>query len=381
MKLEPPRAQAGRLLADPAVRDVGRVAIVHYWLIAMRGGERVLERMLRLFPDADIFTHVHAPSQVSDAINAHRIKTTFIQSLPFSRKYYQYYLPLMPMALEQLDLRGYDLVISSESGPAKGIIADPDALHLCYCHSPMRYLWDHYHLYRKDANWLTRMAMPLLYHPLRNWDTISGARIDKVVANSSFIRRRIRKAWGRDSTVIHPPVAVDEYAPSTQVSDRYLWVGQMVPYKRPDLAVEAFNRSGRPLLMVGDGPLRKRLQAIAGPNITIVPHLSFADLKRAYATARALVFTPEEDFGMIPVEVLASGRPVLGFGRGGILDTVNPGRTGIFFPEQDAAALVRGIEEMEDWLPTFEPDEALAAAREFRPEMFDAKLLAEVADR
>jgi glycosyltransferase involved in cell wall biosynthesis len=355
------------------------VAIVHYWLVAMRGGERVLERLLSLFPQADIFTHVHAPRNISAQINACPIRTTFIQSLPFAQRFYQYYLPLMPMALEQLDLRGYDLVISSESGPAKGVITDPGALHLCYCHSPMRYLWDHYHLYRAQANPLARLAMPMLYHALRKWDTTSSLRVDKVVANSSFIRQRIRKSWGRDASVIHPPVDVDGFAIAPTVGDQYLWVGQMVPYKRPDLAVEAFNRTGRPLLMVGDGPMRRKLEAIAGPNVTIIPRLDFASLKQAYASARALVFTAEEDFGIIPVEVLASGRPVLGYGKGGIIDTVDPGRTGIFFARQEVDDLVRGIEEMDDWLPGFEPDAAVASAQRFRPELFDARIMAEVA--
>lgn len=378
MNFDPQGAQRAGLLTDGS-QDFGRVAIVHYWLVAMRGGERVLERLLRLFPQADIFTHVHVPGKTSALINSRPIKTSFIQSLPFAERFYQYYLPLMPMALEQLDLRGYDLVISSESGPAKGVITDPGALHLCYCHSPMRYLWDHYQVYKAQANPLARLAMPFLYHSLRQWDTTSSARIDKVVANSSFIRQRIRKAWGRDATVIHPPVDVDEFAIAPVVGDQYLWVGQMVPYKRPDLAVEAFNRTGRPLLMVGDGPMRRKLESIARPNITIVPRLDFTALKQAYATARALVFTAEEDFGIIPVEVLASGRPVLGYGKGGITDTVDPGRTGIFFAQQDADALVRGIEEMDDWLPGFEPEEAVLRAQRFRPELFDAKLLAEVA--
>lgn len=351
-----------------------RVAIVHYWLVAMRGGERVVERLLDLYPGADLFTHVHDPSAMSAKIRAANVQTSFIDRLPFSRKLYQYYLPLMPMALEHLDLTAYDLVISSESGPAKGVITNPSALSVCYCHSPMRYLWDHYHLYRKDANPLARAAMPWLYHRLRQWDTASTARVDRFAANSHFIRDRIRKSWRRDAEVIHPPVDVDLFSPSDTIDDAYLWVGQMVPYKRPDLAVDAFTRTGQPLVMVGDGAMRRKLEARAGPNVTFIPRLGFDALRRAYARARALVFTAEEDFGIVPVEAIASGRPVLAYGRGGARDTVIPGVTGQFFDDQDVESLIDGIAALERWLPDFDPAAAIVSARRFAPEQFDGKM-------
>ena len=351
-----------------------RVAIVHYWLVAMRGGERVVERLLDLYPGADLYTHVHDPAAMSATIRAANVRTTFINRLPLARRLYQYYLPLMPLALEQLDLTGYDLVISSESGPAKGGITNPSALNLCYCHSPMRYLWDHYHLYRKDANPLARAAMPWLYHRLRQWDTASTARVDRFAANSSFIRDRIRKNWRREAEVIHPPVEVDLFTPSDTIDDAYLWVGQMVPYKRPDLAVDAFTRTGKPLIMVGDGAMRRKLEARAGPNITFIPRLGFDALRRAYARARALVFTAEEDFGIVPVEAIASGRPVLAYGRGGVRDSVVPGLSGQFFDDQDVDSLIDGIAELERWLPDFDPAAAVASARRFAPERFDEKM-------
>ena len=351
-----------------------RVAIVHYWLVAMRGGERVVERLLDLYPGADLYTHVHDPAAMSATIRAANVRTTFIDRLPLARRLYQYYLPLMPMALEQLDLTGYDLVISSESGPAKGVITNPSALNLCYCHSPMRYLWDHYHLYRKDANPLARAAMPWLYHRLRQWDTASTARVDRFAANSSFIRDRIRKNWRREAEVIHPPVEVDLFTPSDTIDDAYLWVGQMVPYKRPDLAVDAFTRTGKPLIMVGDGAMRRKLEARAGPNITFIPRLGFDALRRAYARARALVFTAEEDFGIVPVEAIASGRPVLAYGRGGVRDSVIPGLSGQFFDDQDVESLIDGIAELERWLPDFDSAAAVASARRFAPERFDEKM-------
>ena len=341
----------------------------------MRGGERVVERLLHLFPDADIFTNVYDPSKMSATLNRAPIKAGFVNRLPFANRFYQYYLPLMPMALEGLDLTAYDLVISSESGPAKGVITRPDATHLCYCHSPMRYLWDHYHQYRAEAPSLARRAMPLMYHRLRQWDVSSSARVDRFVANSSFIQQRIRKVWRRESDVIHPPVETGLFSPTDEVSDSYLWVGQMVPYKRPDLAVEAFNANGLPLTMVGTGSMLKRLRAMAKPNITFIDHLDFASLRAAYANARAFIMTAEEDFGITPVESMASGRPVVAFGRGGAKDSVVPGRTGLFFDRQEPEALIDAVEQMERFLPDFNPEWAVQQASKFAPEQFDRKFL------
>lgn len=352
-----------------------RVAIVHYWLVGMRGGERVLERLLRLFPEADLFTHVLVPEAVSEEIRSRKVTTSFIQKLPGARRHYQKYLPLMPMALEQFDLRGYDLVISSEAGPAKGVLAPPDALHLCYCHSPMRYLWDCYPDYAASAGRLTRTGMAWLFPLLRTWDTASAARVDRVVANSTFIQRRIRRSWGRDAEVVHPPVDVSLFHRESAPGARYLWVGQMTAYKRADLAVDAFNELGLPLLMVGDGELAAKVRRRAGPNIEIVPKLGFAALRRAYAECRALIFTAEEDFGIIPVEAMASARPVLAYGRGGVLDTVLPGETGLFFEQQTADSLVEGVRALEAWLPHFDPDRAVAQAGRFAPERFDRGIL------
>jgi len=364
--------------ADPR-RQFRRVAIIHYWLVTMRGGERVLERLLALFPEADIFTHVYDPSAVSDTIRARTVTTSFIQRLPGARKHYQSYLPLMPMALEHLDLRGYDLVISSESGPAKGVIAGPDALHLCYVHSPMRYLWDHYHDYRDATGPINKLLMPVLCHGLRKWDTSSSARVDRFLANSRFIQGRIAKAWRRPADVVHPPVDGTLFTPTADVSREYLWVGQLVPYKRADLAIDAFNRLGMPLTVVGDGPMAAQLRKLAGPTVRIIPRMSFDQLRAAYARCRALVFTAEEDFGIVPVEVMASGRPVVALGRGGALDSVVPGRTGVFFAEQTVDALVEAVEAMEAWLPAFDPQESVKRARAFAPEVFDRGILAGLA--
>lgn len=355
-----------------------RVALIHYWLVGMRGGERVLERIARLYPEADIFTHVVDPNAISAELASRQIKTSFIARLPRATRMYQSYLPLMPMALEQLDLRGYDLVISSESGPAKGVIAPPDALHICYCHSPMRYLWDHYHPYRESAGRLSRTMMPVLCHYLRNWDATSARRVDSFLANSRFIQHRIKRAWGMDAEIVHPPVPVDLYSRSAEVTQRYLWVGQMIPYKRPDLAVDAFTQLGLPLLMVGEGDLAPELRKRAGPNIEFISKLPFDKLRQCYAESRALIFTAEEDFGIVPVEANAAGRPVIAYGRGGVLDSIINERTGLFYREQSVEALIEAVQRFEAWLPHFDPAAAIDNVRRFAPEHFDRAFLAAV---
>lgn len=336
-----------------------KVALIHYWALGMRGGERVLEAVCRMYPHADIFMHVADESRLSSTIVRHRIRKTFISRLPFANRAYQRYLPLMPLALEMLDLTDYDLVISFEAGPAKGVIVRPDALHLCYAHSPMRYIWDQFFVYRRNAGRLTRALMGPIAHYLRLWDVTSAARVDRFVANSSFVAQRIGKYYRRDATVIYPPVSVEEFspAPPEQVSDHYLWVGELVSYKRPDLAIDAFSRNGRKLLVVGDGPERKRLEASAGANISFVGKLSFGELKKTMATCRALIFPGQEDFGIIPVEVQASGRPVIALGAGGALETVIDGETGVLFAQSTVAGLQSAIERFEaaTW------DEAAAA--------------------
>lgn len=366
---------APAVVRNPVPFSAPRVALVHYWLVTLRGGERVLERMLKLYPGADIFTHVYNPAAMSRTIREANVHTSFISRLPYSQRFYKHYLPLMPYALEHFDLTGYDLVISSESGPAKGVITHPDSLHACYCHSPMRYLWDHFHQYRTESGPLVRLATSATYKRLRQWDVDSSARVDRFAANSNFIRNRIRKFWRREAEVIHPPVETDLFSPSDEVGDYYLWTGQMVPYKRPDLAVDAFNANGRPLLMVGTGSMLKALKARAKPNITFVDRMDFKTLRQSYAQARAFVMTAEEDFGITPVESMASGRPVVAYGRGGARDSVVPDRTGIFFHRQDADALAEAVEEMERFLPHFDPANAVAQANRFAPDIFDEKML------
>lgn len=356
------------------IQNGRRVAIIHYWLVGMRGGEKVIEALCRMFPQADIYTHVAIPSKLSDALNRHRIIETRIARLPMARKHYQKYLPLMPRALEEIDLSGYDLVISSEAGPAKGIIAPPDAPHLCYCHSPMRYLWDQYHVYRNGAGRLTRALMPQLAHSLRQWDVTSAARVDGFAANSNFVADRIRKYWRREADIVHPPVAIEDFAPvpKSELGDFYLWAGELAPYKRPDLAVEAFTKLNLPLVVIG-GPddTVTALRAKAGPNVTFLGKVPFDVLKSHMARCRALIFPGEEDFGIVPVEVMASGRPVVAYGRGGILDTVVDGETGVFFQNQTIDDLMAAVTRIEDTgLANADPSACVARAQMFSEAAF-----------
>jgi glycosyltransferase involved in cell wall biosynthesis len=347
-----------------------RIAIIHYWLVQMRGGERVLEHLCKMFPDAEIFTHVVNQEKLSPFLRSRKIHTSFIAGMPMALRHYQKYLPLMPLALEALDLTEYDLVISCEAGPAKGVITRPDALHITYCHSPMRYVWDQYHEYARHSGLAARITMAIFAPILRIWDTASAARTDAIITNSAYVGQRVAKFWGRSSKVVHPPIDPEQFVPSDAVSEEYLWVGQLIPYKLPEVAVRAFNQSGKKLHVVGTGSMLKELRAMAGPNVRITERLDFDGLRQAYATCRGLIFTAEEDFGMVPVEVMASGRPVLALGRGGALESVVDGKTGLFFAEKTVDCLIEALDRFEDWLPQFRPADAVARAWDFSPEIF-----------
>ena len=373
-----------RAPAAPAVlrRPAPRVALIHYWLVGMRGGERVLEAFCRMYPEAHIFTHVADPTALSPLLRRHRITETRIGRLPFAKRLYSSYLPLMPRALEELDLRGYDLVISSEAGPAKGVIPPPDAPHLCYCHSPMRYLWDQYHTYRSSAGRLTRAVMPGLAHRLRQWDVASALRVDGFLANSTHVAARIEKYWRRGADVVPPPVDLARFAPvpALERGAFYLWAGELAPYKRPDLAVRAFRALDRPFVMLG-GPEREaaQLRRIAGPKTRILGRVSDEEMTRALARCRALIFPGEEDFGIVPVEALASGRPVIAYGRGGIRDSVRDGETGLFFHEQSVGALIDAVRRFEaSGLEHAPSPRFTAAAGRFTEEAFRAGVAAKL---
>jgi glycosyltransferase involved in cell wall biosynthesis len=350
-----------------------RVAVIHYWLVGMRGGERVLEQICRLFPQADIYTHVCIPENISPALRRHRIRETFIGRLPGARKHYQKYLALMPRALEALDLSGYDLVISSESGPAKGVIPPPDTPHVCYCHSPMRYIWDQYHAYMAGLNRPMRLAFGALAPRLRTWDVISANRVDHFVANSGFVAKRIARCWRREAEVVHPPVDLEAYGPGPAPGPDapYLFLSELVPYKRPDLALEAARQLGRRLQVVGQGPELERLRRAAPDGVAFLGRVPDAEMASLYRGCRALLFPGVEDFGIVPLEAMACGRPVIALGRGGALDTVRDGETGLLFAEQTADGLARALERFERELePRLDPQAIAAHARGFSAETF-----------
>ncbi len=310
----------------------------------------VLESLCRLFPTADIFTHVYDSEGVSEEISSHKVSTTYINRLPFAKKHYSKYLPLMPMALESLDLTEYDLVISSESGPAKGVIVAPGAFHVSYVHTPMRYIWDHYYQYKASAGLMTRLLMPLIAHYLRMWDVSTSARVDAFVANSNHVARRINKYYRRDCSVVFPPVNLESYSqvPADEVGDYYLLAGELVDYKKPKLAIEAFNLLGKKLVVVGKGGMQAELERLALPNIEFLGHAPTEVLRHHMARCKALIYPGEEDFGIIPVEVMASGRPVICYGKGGVLDTVIDGVTGLYFDSQTVESLIGAVNKFED---------------------------------
>ncbi len=356
-----------------------KVALVHYWLVGMRGGEKVLETLCRIFPRADIFTLVLDPAQISPTIARHRIETSFLQRIG-GRRHYQKMLPLMPFALEAFDLTPYDLVVSSEAGPAKGIIPAPDATHLCYCHSPMRYIWDLQPQYSREAGWITRKMLQATGPLLRQWDVTTAARVDHFAANSQFVAKRIEKYYRREASVIYPPVDLDRFSISPDVGDYYLCAGQITPYKKIEVAVDAFTRSGRPLAVIGGGATAS-LRERAGPNVTFLGTVDDATMADRFAKCRALVFPGVEDCGIVPLEVMASGRPVIAFGRGGVAETVADGETGLFFHEQTAEALNDAVDRFEASAGAFEPEAIRRHARKFGGVEFEQKLAAFIFDK
>ena len=347
-----------------------RAAIVHYWLLNHRGGEKVLDALCRLLPDADIFTLFCDPATLTPEVRRHKITASFLNPL---RRAYRSLLPLTPLGLESFDLRGYDLVVSHESGPAKGIMVPTSTRHLCYCHTPMRYLWDLYPAYRNDfaASRWKRAAMVPLTNYLRLWDFASAARVDQFVASSENARRRIWKTYRRESEVIHPPVGIESFYWKPP-EDYFLVVSELVAYKRVDLAVRLFSRSGRRLVVAGAGPEYRSLRKMASSNVEFLGRVSDADLRELYARCRAFLLPGEEDFGITPVEALASGKPVIALGRGGALETVPP-FGGVFFDAADEEHLGAAIDALEKRETHISPAELQAWVRQFSESEFVRK--------
>ncbi|WLB50110.1 glycosyltransferase [Bradyrhizobium ottawaense] len=348
------------------------MALVHYWLVGMRGGEKVLESLCELFPHADIFTLVADVTQLSPRIRQHKIRTSFLQKMG-GVKHYQKMLPLMPFALESFDLTPYDLIISSEAGPAKGIVPRPDAVHVCYCHSPMRYIWDLEPQYRASAGYLPRFMMSAFGPLLRQWDVTTAARVDHFITNSSYVAKRVEKYYRRQAMVINPPVATERFRPTDELEDSYLCAGQITPYKKIELAVEAFTRMGKKLDVVGTGA-SPQLRGMAGPTIRFLGALDDESMASKFARCKALIYPGVEDFGIIPVEVMASGRPVLAYGQGGATETVVDGKTGLLFKEQTADAIIETVQRFEELGVSGTTAEFMHHAARFNRDAFKTKM-------
>lgn len=350
-----------------------RTAIVHYWLLGMRGGETVVEALCRMLPDADLFTLFYDPEKVSETIRSRRVTASYLNPL---RRRYRSLLPLMPSALESFDLRSYDLVVSSESGPAKGVLTPAAARHVCYCHTPMRYLWELYPAYLNEwtqSRW-KRAWMRFFARRLRLWDFASAARVDEFVANSENVRRRIWKTYRRDAAVVHPPVAVERFT-HCPAEDYFLIVSELVAYKRLDYAVRAFAHSGRRLRVVGDGPEYRALRRLGGDCVEFCGRVRDDELRDLYARCRAFVLPGEEDFGITTVEALASGKPVIALGRGGALETVPADPWGgLLYPEATEACLSEALAAFEAAEKEFRPGDLRAWAARFSEENFQVKM-------
>jgi glycosyltransferase involved in cell wall biosynthesis len=348
-----------------------RAAIVHYWLLNMRGGEKVVEALCRLLPEADIFTLFYDPERVSPLIRSHRVTAGFLN--PWKR-HYRSLLPLAPLALEAFDLRGYDLVISSESGPAKGVLVPSGARHICYCHTPMRYLWDLYPAYVREwtRSRIKRVLMAPLTNYLRLWDFASAARVDEFIANSENVRRRIRRTYRRESSVIYPPVAVDTFY-TKPAEDYYLIVSELVSYKHIDYAVRLFTRTGRQLRIAGNGPEYRHLRAQAGPSVEFCGRVSDPELRELYARCRAFLMPGEEDFGITAVEALASGKSIIALGRGGVLESAPPGG-GWFYDEPTEDNLADALTRFETADMKLTPLDLQNTAKRFSEAEFAAKM-------
>lgn len=360
-----------------------RVAIVHDWLVTYAGAEKVIEKILEVYPDADLFSLVDfIPPGQRDFIKNKEVQISFIQRLPFSKKKYRAYLPFMPLAIEQLDVSKYDLIISSSHAVAKGIITGPDQIHISYVHSPIRYAWDLQHQYLKESGlekglkgWIAKGIL----HYIRNWDYRTANNVDYFLANSKFIGRRIWRVYRREANVIYPPVDVSAFLLNEKKEDFYITASRMVPYKKIDLIVKAFTKmADKKLVVIGDGPDLQKIKQVAGPNVELLGYQEFGVLKDYMQRAKAFVFAAEEDFGITPVEAQACGTPVIAYGKGGALETVNgfdsDTPTGLFFAEQTEESIIEAVQKFEQNLLNFVPMKIRQHALKFSPERFKEEL-------
>ena len=351
-----------------------RVALIHDFLLDLRGAERVFAAICDAYPDADVFTAVYDPVGTEGRFASRAPRVTFLQKMRPTARTFRPLLPFYPVAIESLDLRGYDIVVSSSSAWAHGVLVDPGATHVCYCHNPFRYAWSEREATLAARNPLTRPPLRALLSRWRQWDWIAAQRVDVYIANSAITAARIRRYFGRESTILHPPVELSRFSPGP-VGAHYLVLAELMAHKRIDVAIRAFNTLGLPLVVVGDGPEWRHLRRLAGPTVRLTGRLSDGEVADLLRSSQALVVTAEEEFGIAAVESLASGRPVIGLRAGGLLETVSEGRTGWFYDDgDDPAALAAAVRDVS--LDSIDPADCVASARRFGVEPFQQQLRA-----
>ncbi len=353
-----------------------RIAFVHDWLTNLAGAEQVLLAMHELYPKAPIYTSVYRPEKFPRLKNT-KIISSFLQKIPFAKSKHQMFPHLRPLAFENFDLSKYDIVISDSHAEAKGVITKPGTLHICYCHTPIRYYWSDYHEYIKNPRYgilnpLVKLVMPYLINYLRIWDRAAADRVDYFIANSQFVANRIKKYYGWKAEVIYPPVNVSKFKPAKKIKDYYFAFGRLIPYKKFDLIVKAFNDLGLPLKIAGIGSELKKLKKMAKKNIEFLGYVSDEELATLYAEAKAFIFPTEEDFGITPVEAMASGRPVIAYNRGGARETVKPGISGVFFTEQTPQCLINAIRKFNP--NVFNPNKIRQYSLQFDKKIFQQKI-------
>jgi glycosyltransferase involved in cell wall biosynthesis len=356
-----------------------KVALIHDWFTEPGGAEKVIERIIKLYPQCEVFSIVDfLEPKHRNFLDGKFVNTSFIQNLPFAKTKYRNYLPLMPIAIEQFDLSKFELIISSSSCVAKGVITGPEQIHISYCHSPVRYAWDLQNQYLKESNLdkgLKSIFAKLILHKIRNWDVRSSNGVDYFIANSGFIKKRIQKVYRREATVIYPNVNVDEFELCEDKEDFYLTASRMVPYKKIPLIAESFSKMpGKKLIIIGDGPDMAKVKAFAAPNIEIMGYQKFSVLKEKMQKAKAFIFAAQEDFGIVPVEAQACGTPVIAFGKGGALETVVNKKTGIYFKNQTCESIIAAVQNFESSV-LLEPLLIREHALNFSEQRFDLELL------
>jgi glycosyltransferase involved in cell wall biosynthesis len=357
-----------------------KTAIIHDWLVSYAGSERVLEEIIKLYPDADLFSLIDfLPEHERHFLRHRKIQTSFLQHVPFARNKYRSYLPFMPLAIQQFDLSGYKLVISSSHAVAKGVLTTSDQLHVCYCHTPMRYAWDLQRQYLKDAGLdkgVKGKIAQFILHQIRLWDYSASRRVDHFIANSQNVAAKIKKHYGRESSVIYPPVDIDKFHPGSKKDDFFLTVSRMVPYKKIDLIVEAFSQiPDKRLVVIGDGPSLSKVKSKAGNNIEILGYQPDAVICTYLQKARAFIFAADEDFGILPVEAQACGTPVIAYKKGGVLETLIHMQTGIFFNEQTVTSLINAVQEFERSQDSFKSNIIRENAEKYSKDRFRKEFL------